>query len=87
MTRTTKAHVALAKIHNWITRDGLMTGSAALLRTMLLSMAGHGSVKLLSLNILDDERRAWLSDVIEGFHQLTPEELISAAGGLEDSEP
>lgn len=84
MQGTTPTHVTLAKIHQWIRKDGLKTDSAALLRQILLSLAGHGSVNLMSYRMLDTTRRAWLADLIRGLHHVSAEELISAAGGLDD---
>ncbi len=75
-------HVALARIYRWITLEGKTTGSAAVLRDVLLSLAGRRDAKLFSLYLLDAERRRWLAAVIEGLEAVTEEELISAAGGL-----
>lgn len=80
--RSRNPHVALAKIHRWITDEGKTTGSAAVLRDVLLSLAGHRDAKLFSLYLLDAERRAWLGAVIEGLEEVSEAELISAAGGL-----
>lgn len=86
MAASTQTHVALAKIHEWITVTGRETGSARTLRRLLLSMAGEGRVTLLGLHTLDSERRAWVAALVAGFHEITPEELKSAAGGVKSEE-
>ncbi len=85
MQQTTHAHIALAHLHIWIFGEGAGTYSARVLRDCLLSLAGKQDVKLSSLEILASQQRVWLSEVIFGLHYLKRDEILSAAGIVENS--